>query len=199
MKKILFVAAFAMALSAGAATAKTYQAYAGKAGGYQSQQTEPNRYVISYTGAKGMKKNEVARFAMLRAAELAIETGNEWFAVISTSTRQVDSNSVSSAMGGGAIIGTEAVVAGQGGDTGGGPKANGIGDATVGGTGTFGGFGGSDVPYQAMEKWRPTKVQQTMMIIQVGSGDGASFPGVVSQPEIFDAKTTVDDIRADIK
>ncbi len=196
MKKILFVAAAAMALTAGAATAKTYQAYAGKAGGYQSQQTEPNRYVVSYTGAKGMKKKDVAQYAMLRAAEIAQETGNEWFAVISSTTREIDANTAASALGAnGSIIGTEVTGTGAGGARGG----SGAGNATVGGSGTFGGFGGSDVPYQAMEKWRPVNVQQTVVIIQVGSGDGATFPGAVTQPEIFDAKTTAEEIRATIK
>lgn len=196
MKKFLFVAALALALGGGQAVAKTYQPHTTKAGGYQTQQTEPNRYVVVYTGAKGAKKNQVAQFALLRAAELAVETGNEWFAVISSSSQQVDLNAVTNTIeAGGSFLTGEAVGTGSGGAAGG----TGRGDPTVGGGGTFGGFGGGDVPYQAMERWRPVNVHQTIMIIQVGSGDGASFPGAISQPEIFDAKATVDEIRATMK
>jgi hypothetical protein len=47
-----------------------------------------------------------------------------------------------------------------------------------------------------VEHWQPKTVPQAVLIIQMGKGDQASFPGVTKQPQIFDAKSTVDELRA---
>jgi hypothetical protein len=40
---------------------------------------------------------------------------------------------------------------------------------------------------------------QTVIVIQMGSGEKAEFAGVEKAPEIFPAKATADDIRAKMK
>ena len=50
-----------------------------------------------------------------------------------------------------------------------------------------------------LERWTPPKVLQTIITIQMGSGEKAEFAGVAKAPEIFPAKTTADDIRAKMK
>ena len=52
---------------------------------------------------------------------------------------------------------------------------------------------------QVLERWQPPKVLQTVIIIQMGSGEKAEFAGVDKAPEIFAAKTTASDIRAKMK
>lgn len=170
MKRFVVIAASALMLTACGATSPSYQALDGRTGGYASQPIESNRYVVSYTGVKGMPKEQVAKYAMLRAAEVTQESGNEWFAVVSTTTRKVDlTKALSSAIGA---------------------------DGHFLDTGfSFGGWGGGAPPAQVLERWKPDDVAQTIMIIQVGSGDDARFPGLTTTPEIFDAKSTTEEIR----
>ena len=47
-----------------------------------------------------------------------------------------------------------------------------------------------------MERWQPKKVPQAVLIIQMGKGDQANFDGLTKQPEIFDAKSTIAELRA---
>ena len=61
---------------------------------------------------------------------------------------------------------------------------------------TTGGFGGGDVPYQVLERWRPPSVKQTTLIVQMGSGNQASFEGLESTPEIYSAQEVAAQIRA---
>lgn len=170
MKRLLVVAVSALALTACAATSPSYQALDGRAGGYASQSIEANRYVVSYTGVKGMPREQVAQYAMLRAAEITQENGHEWFAVIGGTTRKVDlTKALSSAVGDyGHFL-----------DTG----------------FSFGGWGGGAPPAQVLERWKADDVAQTIMIIQVGTGDDARFEGANATPEIFDAKATAEEIR----
>ena len=57
--------------------------------GYQSSVGTDGRVTIVYTGAKGAKPDDVAKYAMLRAAELTQDAGKEWFAVIKAETRDL--------------------------------------------------------------------------------------------------------------
>jgi hypothetical protein len=47
-----------------------------------------------------------------------------------------------------------------------------------------------------LERWTPPMVPQTVIVIQMGKGEKAAFPGLTKAPEIFSAKTTASDIRA---
>jgi hypothetical protein len=59
-----------------------------------------------------------------------------------------------------------------------------------------GGFGGGDAPPAVLEHWQPKKVPQAILIIQMGKGDQANFEGLTKQPEIFDAKSTIAELKA---
>lgn len=50
--------------------------------GYASKQVGANVYKVSYHGADGQPREEVVKYALMRAAELTREKGEVWFAVI---------------------------------------------------------------------------------------------------------------------
>lgn len=50
--------------------------------GYFDQQIEPERYRVSYHGPSGMSPAEAQDLAMLRAAEVTLERGYDWFRVV---------------------------------------------------------------------------------------------------------------------
>jgi hypothetical protein len=105
---------------------------------------------------------------------------------------EVGSNDVLSGRTGN-FMGNNSVGYGNGGGNG---VGGGGGNVNVGPT--TGGFGGGDVNPNVLEHWQPKKVPQAVLIIQMGKGDQANFPGLTKQPEIFDAKSTVDELRAEI-
>jgi hypothetical protein len=169
--------------------------------GYLTAPSENGRFLVSYTGTRGMSREQVAQFALLRAAEFTAESGKEWFAVISTKTQNVTlmpkKEDLKNRSGGGFLGGPGGSSTGAGGT--GAPASNGTADAQTGGTATAGGFGGGAPPTQVLERWTPPKVPQTAIVIQMGSGEKAEFSGLDKAPEIFPAKTTADDIRAKMK
>ena len=169
--------------------------------GYLTAPTENGRYLVSYTGTRGMTREQVAQYALLRAAEFTAESGKEWFAVITTKTQSVAlvprKEDLKNRSGGGFIGGPGGSSTGAAGT--GGTATRGTADAQTGGGATAGGFGGGAPPTQVLERWTPPKVLQTAIVIQMGTGEKASFTGVDKAPEIFSAKTTADDIRAKMK
>jgi hypothetical protein len=169
--------------------------------GYLTAPSDNGRYLVSYTGTKGMSREQVAQFALLRAAEFTAESGKEWFAVITTKTQLVTlvqtKEDLKNRSGGGFIGGPGGSSTGAAGT--GAPATRGTADAQTGGGATAGGFGGGAPPTQVLERWTPPKVPQTAIVIQMGSGEKASFAGLDKAPEIFAAKTTADDIRAKMK
>lgn len=193
MKKVLLIAAAVMAL--GACKSATVPAYKAAGGinqvGYLSAPEADGRATVVYTGAKGTTKAQVAEYALLRAAELASEGGYEWFAVLNSSSEKVDLAADTDLTDKGSLDGGNAT-AGSGAE----PTDGNFGsnpDVALGPT--TGGFGGGDVPYQVMERWTPPQGYQTTLIIQMGSGDEASFPGATSAPKIFPAEETAAGIR----
>jgi hypothetical protein len=157
--------------------------------------------MVSYTGTKGMSREQVAQYALLRAAEFTAESGKEWFAVINTKTQSValaqSKEDLKNRSGGGFMGGPGGSSTGAAGT--GGPASRGTADAQTGGSATAGGFGGGAPPTQVLERWTPPKVLQTVIVIQMGTGENASFAGVDKAPEIFSAQTTASDIRAKMK
>lgn len=56
--------------------------------GYSESQLTENRYRVSYTGSRTEARDAVKDFALLRAAELTLLNGHEWFKVNSADTTQ---------------------------------------------------------------------------------------------------------------
>lgn len=165
--------------------------------GYSTAPADNGRFTVVYTGASGMKREQVAQFALLRAAEFTTESGQEWFAVIEKTSQNVvlaEKSGDLSARTGGTLGGNPTATTGSGAPTGG-TSTRSAESSTRGGPST-GGFGGGDVPYQVLERWEPPKVIQTVLVIQMGSGDQAKFPGLQKAPEIFDAKKVSSEVRA---
>lgn len=194
---IVFCAAVLLAACATAPVA-TYEAATNpNTSGYLTMPADNGRHTVVYTGTRGMTKEQVAQFALLRAAELTTESGQEWFAVINTQTQDVELRKKDDlqARSGGGVLGGESASTGAGG-AGGTTRPGGTSDSSTRGGPSTGGFGGGDVPYQVLERWTPPKVHQTVLIIQMGKGSEAKFTGVTKAPEIFDAKTVAEGIRA---
>jgi hypothetical protein len=142
-----------------------------------------------------MSAARVAEYALLRAAELTLASGQEWFAVIGTTTQEVQIGDINKIAGrSGSILGSESTTAGSGGDQS--AAAPGVRDSAVPGGPSTGGFGGGDVPYQVLERWTPPTVHQTAIVIQMGSGKAANFEGLAKAPEIYSAKAVAEEIRA---
>jgi hypothetical protein len=209
MKRIIGIATYAVLLSAlaTAATAKppvapVYEAAADiNNAGWLTAPAENGRYYVAYTGTKGMTREQVAEFALLRAAEFTAESGLEWFAVTQTKTQKValvpkndDLRSRS-----GSIIGGPGGASTGSGSAGASASPRGATDSATAGGASTGGFGGGAPPTAVTERWVPPMVLQTVLVIQMGKGDDASFPGLKKTPEIFSAKTTAEEIRAKMK
>ena len=173
--------------------APTYQAARGaNMIGYMNSAAVDGRAPVVYTGGPQSSQAEVARLALLRAAEFTLESGHEWFAVLGTENvrvpiaQETDLTSRGRLDSEGASTGTGAPPS-----EGGGPVNTNMGPS-------IGGFGGGDVPYQVVERWTPQQGYQTRLIIQMGSGDQASFPGAADRPEIFPARSTAETIRSEL-
>ncbi len=202
MKRIIGATAAAIVLW-GCATspppAPVYEAASNTNGaGYLTAPAENGRYAVVYTGSKGMSREQVAQFALLRAAEFTAESGKEWFAVINTKNQKVQlaqsEEDLKGRSGGGFLGGPGGSSTNAGGT--GAPATRGTVDAQTGGSATAGGFGGGAPPTQVLERWTPPSVPQTVIVIQMGSGEEAKFPGLDKAPEIFSAKTVASEIRA---
>lgn len=72
-----------LALLGGCASAPTlYAAKATPAGvGYTEYRLEPGRYRVTFQGGPGAPVEQVSDYALLRAAELAVRDGYDWFRV----------------------------------------------------------------------------------------------------------------------
>lgn len=83
MKPLSLVAATAaLALNACATTPTLYQPSSGaQAVGYSEYQIEPGRYRITFRGGPGAPPQQVADYALRRAANLAVAEGYDWFQV----------------------------------------------------------------------------------------------------------------------
>ena len=155
MKRIIGIATFAVMLSAlaTAATAKppvapVYEAATDiNSAGWLTAPAENGRYYVAYTGTKGMTREQVAEFALLRAAEFTAESGQEWFAVIETKTQKVAlvaKDDLKSRSGG--IIGGPGGAAPEQAAAGASASPRGTSDASTAGGASTGGFGGGAPP-----------------------------------------------------
>ncbi len=83
MKQILAPIAACLALAACATAAPTvYAPQAGpRASGFSDMRIEADRYRVTYRGGNGAGINQVADYALLRAAEITVAQGYEWFMI----------------------------------------------------------------------------------------------------------------------
>ena len=86
LKPVLLAATAALALSA-CATATPY----GPAGpqsryGYSEQRVDSDRYRVSFAGNSVTSREQVEMSLLLRAAELTLESGHDWFATVNRAT-----------------------------------------------------------------------------------------------------------------
>ncbi|RRN61824.1 hypothetical protein [Caulobacter sp. 602-1] len=87
--KPLIAAALSGLLLAACATAPTvYRAQLGAPNdvGYSEYRLEAGRYRVTFQGGPGAKEAQVADYALLRAAELALRDGYDWFRIADGST-----------------------------------------------------------------------------------------------------------------
>ena len=105
MKRLLLTVALCAGLSACASAPTVYTAANGpEAVGFSSYRIEPGRYRVTFRGGPGGSPEQVADYALLRAADIALADGYDWFRVSDRSMRHVGSNNgprVSLGTGGG--------------------------------------------------------------------------------------------------
>ena len=82
MTRLIACLLAAASLSACATTPTLYQpAAAPDAVGYSEYRIEPGRYRITFRGGPGAPVQQVSDYALLRAADLALAQGYDWFRV----------------------------------------------------------------------------------------------------------------------
>lgn len=80
--KRLVIAVAALSLAACATAPTLYQPAAGpQAVGYSEYRIEPGRYRVTFRGGPGAPPQQVMDYALVRAADLAISEGYDWFRV----------------------------------------------------------------------------------------------------------------------
>lgn len=105
MKRLLLTLALCAGLSACASAPTVYTAANGpEAVGFSSYRIEPGRYRVTFRGGPGGSPEQVADYALLRAADIALADGYDWFRVSDRSMRVAGSSNgprVSLSTGGG--------------------------------------------------------------------------------------------------
>jgi hypothetical protein len=88
MKRMIFAAAVSAVFSlAACATAPAYSPAQSTNGyGYTDQRIENDRFRVTYRGAPRMSSADVQDYALMRAAELTIQNGGDWFEVVNADT-----------------------------------------------------------------------------------------------------------------
>jgi hypothetical protein len=82
MKRALIAAVATLSLAA-CATPTVYAPSASpRTSGFSDYRIETGRYRVTYTGGNGAPMNQVADYALLRAAEVAVRDGYDWFRVV---------------------------------------------------------------------------------------------------------------------
>jgi hypothetical protein len=83
MKRLLLSLAAAVSLAACATTPTLYQPQgAPSAVGYSEYRLEPGRYRVTFHGGPGAPAAQVSDYALLRAAEITLRDGYDWFRAI---------------------------------------------------------------------------------------------------------------------
>jgi hypothetical protein len=101
MKRFVAVTACAAALC-GCATPTVYQAAPnGAAGGYSEVRIEPGRYRVTFRGGAGAPAAQVSDYVLLRAAEITLAAGDDWFRVVDRMGERERGSGGSVSIGGG--------------------------------------------------------------------------------------------------
>lgn len=89
MKRLLVASLLCLGLGACATTPTVYAPAASASGvGFSEQRIETGRYRVTFRGGPGAPAAQVADYALLRAADLAIADGYDWFRVVDRYTAQ---------------------------------------------------------------------------------------------------------------
>lgn len=89
MQRALLAVLFSLTLAACATAPTRFQpATAGGGVGFSEMRIEPSRYRVTFQGGPGAPEAMVQDYALLRAADLALADGYDWFRVIDRSIRQ---------------------------------------------------------------------------------------------------------------
>ena len=82
MKRLLACGLAALALSACATEPTRYQPAAGPSAiGYSEYRIEPGRFRVTFQGGPGVPPEQVMDYALIRAADLTLAEGYDWFRV----------------------------------------------------------------------------------------------------------------------
>ena len=82
MKRLVLPALAALSLAACATAPTVYQPAMGpNAIGYSEYRIEPGRYRVTFQGGSGAPAQQVMDYAIMRAADLALAEGYDWFRV----------------------------------------------------------------------------------------------------------------------
>lgn len=87
----LAAAAFLSLAAAACTTATPYQPYRPEAaggvhGGYSEQRLQPDRFVVRFHGNDLTSRDRVEGYLLYRAAELTVQNGYDWFAIVDRHT-----------------------------------------------------------------------------------------------------------------
>lgn len=89
MKRMILPALAVLSLSGCATEPTHFQPAGGRGGvGFSEMRIEPGRYRVTFQGGPGAPATQVEDYALLRAANLAIAEGYDWFRVTDRMTRQ---------------------------------------------------------------------------------------------------------------
>ncbi len=89
MTRLILPALAALSLTACATAPTHFQPAAGRdAVGFSEMRIEPGRYRVTFQGGPGAPAAQVQDYALLRAADLALAEGYDWFRVTDRMTRQ---------------------------------------------------------------------------------------------------------------
>ncbi|ATQ42591.1 CC0125/CC1285 family lipoprotein [Caulobacter mirabilis] len=89
MHRVLIAAGLALSLAACATTPTVYQPAPGQTGvGFSDYRIESGRYRVTFNGGPGAPMSQVADYALLRAAEVSLADGYDWFRVVDRQDRR---------------------------------------------------------------------------------------------------------------
>lgn len=86
LKPVLLAATAALALSACATVTPYAPAGYGSRYGYSEQRVEADRYRVSFSGNSVTSREQVEMALLLRAAEVTLESGGDWFSTVERTT-----------------------------------------------------------------------------------------------------------------
>ncbi|MDB5494476.1 MAG: hypothetical protein JWP86_1813 [Phenylobacterium sp.] len=99
MKRTLLAALACLSLAA-CATPTHFQPAGGPgAVGFSELRIEPGRYRVTFQGGPGAPEAQVQDYALLRAADLALAEGYDWFRIVDRSVRQTGYGGASVGLG----------------------------------------------------------------------------------------------------